>query len=123
MKYLTNFKKHFSKLYSLIFLFLFLPKITFGQGGVDLQVKLDNPLNANSFEELIASIMDVIIQLGVPILAILIMYSGFKFVEAQGNKSKLEEAKKSLWYVIIGTAIVLGAGTILSIIRTTTEAL
>jgi hypothetical protein len=123
MKYLHLLSNRSRKIFFLVLSFLLLPKVTFGAGGTDINVSIENPLKAQSFEDLIGDMMNVVIQLGIPIIAILIMFSGFKFIEAQGKPTKLEEAKKSLWYVLIGTAVVLGAGTILTIIRSTVDVL
>lgn len=81
---------------------------------------ITNPLTGvDSIEELITVILRVMVQVGLPIIAIFIIYTGFLFVTARGNESKLEEAKKAFFWTIIGAAIVLGAFVISTAIKTT----
>jgi len=50
-------------------------------------------------------------------LAILfIVYGGFLYVTSSGNKERVEMAKKTLTYAILGLILVVLAGTILNII-------
>ena len=48
-----------------------------------------------------------------------IIYSGFKYLTAQGNPAKIAEANKGLMYVLIGTGVLLGAAAISSAIEGT----
>lgn len=80
---------------------------------------LGNPLNSESFAELIESIAKLAAKIGIPIAAIFIIYSGLLFVTARGNEKQLETAKASFTWAIIGTAILLGAWVIASAIEAT----
>ncbi len=84
-----------------------------GSGGIQ------NPIAANSLAEFINKILDIVIQIGVPVLVVMIVFVGYKFVAARGNSSKLEEAKEAFKWTVIGAAIVLGAFVISSVIQTT----
>ena len=85
-------------------------------------VKLDNPLsNITSLPELIDKILLAFIQIGVPVAALFIVYSGFLFVFARGNEEKLKMAKTVLTYTLIGTAVLLGAQVISSVIGGTLD--
>ena len=68
----------------------------FGTGTKDLPTLVDNVLKA------------AVILLG-PVVTIMLLYSGFLFVTAQGNVENLTKAKKALMYSLIGAALVLGA--------------
>ncbi len=71
-----------------------------------------NPLNANSFSEVVNKVKDLIIEIGSPIAIMFIIYSGFLFVAARGNEKKLEEAKETFKWTIIGTALIIGGAAI-----------
>lgn len=84
---------------------------------------LSNPLNSCSFAELVASIAQLAVRIGIPVAAIFIIYSGLLFVTARGNEAKLETAKKSLLWAIIGTAILVGAAIITEVLQSTIKTL
>ncbi len=86
-------------------------------------ITIQNPLNADSLEDFITDILNVVVQIGVPVVAIMIIYTGFLFVTAQGRDDKLKTAKESFVWVIIGAAIVLGAFVISTAIQGTIEQL
>ncbi|MBI5004834.1 MAG: hypothetical protein HZC04_01450 [Candidatus Lloydbacteria bacterium] len=70
---------------------------------------LPNPIAASTFQELIQKMLKVVIDIGVPVATLFIIYSGFLFVKAQGNPEKLKEAKETFFWTIVGTAVLLGA--------------
>lgn len=85
---------------------------------------LPNPLTGvNSFGELIQKILRVVVDIGVPVATLFIIYSGFLFVKAQGNPEKLKEAKETFFWTIIGTAVLLGAWVLAQAIKGTIESL
>ena len=59
------------------------------------------------------------LRVGIPLVALAIIYCGFLFVQAQGNSEKIEQAKDALLYTIIGAAILLGSWAIAGIISNT----
>ena len=77
---------------------------------------LPNPLNANTIPEFIASILNIVVQIGVPIVALFIIYSGFLFVKARGNPEELKTAKTAIVWTLIGAAILLGASVLADVI-------
>ncbi len=70
---------------------------------------ISNPISSNTFAQLVQNIALLMVKIGTPIAAIFLIYSGFLFVSARGNDKKLENAKRTFWYTIIGTAIIVGA--------------
>lgn len=68
-----------------------------------------NPLTSQSFEALVQSLANWVAAIALPIAAIFIIYSGFLFVTASGNQSKIDAAKTTFYWTIIGTAVVVGA--------------
>lgn len=89
--------------------------------GVNINVRINNPLPFDTVEEFIAKIIEVFLVFAVPIIALAIIYTGFMFVTAQGNEKKLETAKKALTYTLIGAALVLGAFVISKALVSTVE--
>lgn len=81
------------------------------------QVALTNPLKVQSIDALLVAILNIIMVLMVPVIVFFIIYSGFKYVMAQGNASQVEEATKSLTYAIIGGVLILAALAISEIIK------
>ncbi|MEK7150750.1 MAG: hypothetical protein AAB783_00935 [Patescibacteria group bacterium] len=72
----------------------------------------------NTIPECIRALVEYIITLALPVAAIFIIISGFLFVTASGDPKKLETAKATLTWTIIGLAIAVAAWT-LSIAFTT----
>lgn len=92
-------------------------------GAVDLGFKLDNPLSGgiDTLPEFLYEIIHIFLIVGVPIVALAIIYCGFLFVIARGNSEKLTEAKKALGYTLLGAAILLGAFVIANLIQGTVD--
>ena len=84
---------------------------------------IKNPISVNTINEFIKVILIGVIKIGIPIVALAIIYSGFLFVTARGKSEKLTEAKKALMYSLIGAAILLGSWAIAQLISNTVLAL
>ncbi len=81
-----------------------------GTGSNTTTYKIDNPLSGvNDIGSFIKKILDIVLTIGIPIVALFIIYSGFLFVTARGNSEKLSDAKKTLGYTLLGAAILLGS--------------
>ena len=94
-----------------------------GRGGGVIG-RLDNPLKSiNDLPSFVQQALRVIVQVAAPVVVLLIIWTGFQFVWAQGNKEKLETAKKSLGWTLVGAALLLGAWTLATIIQTTIKQL
>ena len=66
---------------------------------------------------------DIVLPLGASVAAIAIIYSGFLYVKAQGDTSKLKEAHEAIKWSIVGTAVILGAWVLAQLIKGTIDAL
>ena len=83
-----------------------------------------NPIPAvKSLPDLIRIILEGVLKVGIPVIALAIIYAGFLFVAARGNSEKLETAKQTLLYTLIGAAILLGSWAIAQLISETVDAL
>lgn len=82
-------------------------------------VSLTNPLGVNSFCGLVIKLVQAVTVIGIPIAILFIVWAGFKFVLAQGNGTKLTDARRNFLNVIIGIGIFIGATLIANVIVNT----
>ena len=75
-------------------------------------IQLQNPLGngVNSlFGLLKAVINNILLPIGGMLCVLAFIYSGFLYVTAQGNETKIKTAHNALLYSAVGTALLLGA--------------
>jgi hypothetical protein len=105
-----------------MFLFALIPFV-YAQGsssGCGSDEGLSNPLqNICSFGDFVELLLQGVIRIGLPIAVLFIVYSGFLFVTAQGSVTKLDEAKKTFLWTVVGVAIFLGSWTLAMIVKET----
>ncbi len=105
---------------------LLIPMFIFAAPGGGTTI--ENPLGDNNMElkDLLLKIMNLVAKLGGIVVVFMIIYSGYKFVMAQGNPGEVEKAKDMFYYTVIGGAILLGADIIANVVvetvKTTTGA-
>lgn len=90
--------------------------------GVTIDGKIANPLGdkgPQNLSDFIKAVVQIVLVVGIPILALAIIYAGFLFVKAQGNPEELTKAKHALLYTVIGGALLLGAFVIANAIQST----
>lgn len=87
--------------------------------------KVPNPLGSgnNSFCGLVQNLLKAALAIGIPIAVLFIVYAGFKFVMAQGNSTKLQEARNNFMWTLVGIGIFLGAWLLASVVANTINAL
>lgn len=86
-------------------------------------VTLVNPLKANNLEDLLALVVQAAVRLGAIVLILMLIFTGFKFVVAQGKPEEINTAKKMLLWVIIGGLVLLGAEGLSRVIQSTANTL
>ena len=91
----------------------------FGQVQRGDGVKLENPIKFKSLGQLVTAIIDIIVQIAVPIAALFLIYSGYLFVSARGDEKQLEDAKSIFLWTLVGIAVLLGAKVLAGIIEGT----
>ena len=86
-----------------------------GGGG---SVTFTNPVasGAKTIPQLIDSFVTILVQFGIPIAAVAIIYSGLLFVTARGSEEQIKRAKQTFYFAVIGSAILLGARIIISVV-------
>jgi len=84
---------------------------TGGTGGATLgtgSAEIPNPLGAGStFLTVIDSIINYLIFISAPILAIMVLVAGFQILTARGNSSQIVAGKQTLTYAVIGFIVIL----------------
>jgi len=89
-------------------------------GCVPSAGKICNPITtANTINQFIKVFLEGILKIGIPIVALAVIYCGFLFVSARGNSEKITKAKDALLYTLIGAAILLGSWAIAELISDT----
>jgi hypothetical protein len=93
--------------------------------NVNVPIKLDNPFSVGNdlFELADALVNKVVLPIGGVLCVLGFIYAGFLYVTARGNQTKISTAHNALLYSAIGTAILLGAWVIASVIRNTITSL
>lgn len=104
-----------------IFSFVYLAKAE-QCDGTDSTI-LCNPLKTDSFTSLMESLSRLAVEIGIPIAALFIIYSGLKLVMARGNAESIKDAKNGLLWAMAGAGILIGAWTIMTILQSTVESL
>ena len=85
-----------------------------GQSGSFL-----NPLQFTSLDQFLTALLEVIIQIGFPIVVLAIIWTGFLFVKARGDVEGLKEARRAFFWTLIGALLVLGAFVLSELIQST----
>ena len=87
------------------------------------QNAIPNTLAVSDLNGFVVGLLNALLKIGIPIMTIFLVYSGLRLVMARGNEKELEDAKKNLLWVIIGIAILLGAWTIVKVLKGTFDQL
>jgi heme/copper-type cytochrome/quinol oxidase subunit 2 len=83
-----------------------------------------NPLSGGaSLESFLLTILGFVIRIGAILVALMMVYVGYKFVAAQGSPEGLKEARSMLTWTVIGALILLGAQVIATGIQSTVAAI
>ena len=105
--------------------FLVIAKVS-AQGDVENRINIPNPFGhgINSLFDLLQTVVNnIILPIGGVLAVLAFIYSGFLYVTAQGNETKLKTAHTALLYTAIGTAVLLGSWTLANVIENTIDKL
>ncbi len=75
--------------------------------GINFTIK--NPIKVDTIGQFIEIVLNAVLVIGVPIVALAIVYCGFLFVKARGNGEEIKKAKGAFMYTIVGAFLLLGA--------------
>lgn len=121
-------KRNLDKLFLVSFTFL-MPIVVFAADDIsgepcDTSGKLCNPIpDVTSIPGLIEKILTNVLKIGIPVIALAIIYCGFLFVSARGKPEAITKARDALLYTLIGAAILLGSWAIATVLVNTMGAL
>lgn len=133
---IKKLKLRFQKIYWLFMLFLlFLPIISvfaiaknpLPAGKITTSSncevgQLCNPIKGvDSIEQFLNTLLQAVVKIATPIVVLMIVYSGFLFIKAQGNPEELKTAKKAIMWTVIGAIVVLGAFALSEAIKGTVD--
>jgi len=99
-------------LISIFILVLFIPFVVYGANS-----NLPNPIGTTDFSKLVESIIEWIVNIGILIAVIMIVYSGILFMISRGNDDDITKAKKALTWSLIGLAILIMGKTWITLIK------
>lgn len=70
-------------------------------------ILLSNPLGSSNIIEIINKVINFLIIVSIPLLALFILIGGFQILTAKENPKKLENGKKTIQWAALGFAIIL----------------
>lgn len=96
-----------------------------GSAPTSISIRIDNPFKVGNdlYSLLQAIVNNIILPIGGILAVLAFVYSGFLYVTAAGNETKLAKAHKALLYTAIGTALLLGSWVFANVIRNTVNQL
>ncbi|MBP9749679.1 MAG: hypothetical protein KBD21_03035 [Candidatus Pacebacteria bacterium] len=98
----------------LALILLCLPVLVF---GAETQ-SFDSPVEGDLYD-LLVKILNAVVYILFPFIVLMIVYTGFLFVTAQGNATKITQAREALVWTVVGALVVLGAKAIALAIEAT----
>lgn len=104
---------------------VFAPTALFAEELTRISTTLGNPAPGagTTLEDFIYLLIDILLWVAIPALALAIIYSGYILVTAGGNEDQIKKGKQWIIATLIGAAIVLSARVIAGIVFGTADAL
>lgn len=78
---------------------------------------LSNPIDSQSFEDLLDKIIDWILDIAMVLAPLVIVYGGLVYITAAGDTSKISQAKKIILYAVLGFILALLAKSLIGIFK------
>lgn len=79
-------------------------------------ISLINPLEANDLVTLIDQIATWLLTIGLTISTLVIIWSALQFMVSGGSEKRVESARKTIWWAVVGIVVLLLAKGITLII-------
>jgi hypothetical protein len=107
------------------------PQVQTPAAGQGQSVTLINPLNGVNCQSgngsclmsFLSQILSFVTRIGSIAVVLMVVYTGYKFVMAQGKEAEIRAARNMLLWTVIGALILLGAQAIAASIQATVTAL
>ena len=84
---------------------------------------VSDALGVCNIPDLLLALVHLVLLIGVPVIVVFIIYSGFLFVSAGDNESRVGKAKMVFTWTVVGALVLLGAEAIALAIQGTVESL
>jgi hypothetical protein len=86
---------------------------------------LCNPLRYTSLTDFLYRLLELVVQIGFPVIVLFIVFIGFKFVvaAASGKPEEISKVQSLFFWAIIGSIIVLGGKALSLAIKATVDQL
>ena len=83
---------------------------------VNAQVVIPNPLDCKDAECIVDKVAIAIRPIAIAVAIVMIIISGIQYITSTGSQDKIERAKKTMLYTIIGLVIVIMASFLIGIL-------
>ena len=77
-------------------------------------IDFNSPIPAHTAEQLLQKIIRWVIGLTGSIALVILIYSGFRYLTAGADEEKARNAKKMLWWAVLGLAVILASAGIVN---------
>lgn len=89
-----------------------------------LCIGIENPLgDKKDLKDIIGIILNSIADIVLPIVIVMVIYSGFLYVIARGKPEAIKDAHKALTWTLVGAAVLLGARLIANVLIDTVSSI
>lgn len=80
-------------------------------------ISLPNPLSCATFDCVANNIINGLLMLAIPIVAIMVLVGGFQILTAGGNPEKFTTGRRTILYAVVGYGVILLAKGAVLIIK------
>lgn len=84
---------------------------------------LTNPLGSTTLTSFLARLLQLVAQIGFPVIVVYIIFIGFKFVQSSDKPEELAKVRGMFFWALVGALIVLGAQVLAVAIQATVDSL
>lgn len=95
---------------------IFLPPLFAGAQSTTT-ISLPNPLTSNTFEELIETIINWLLIITGPIVALLVVFAGARIAFSGGSADQVKGARDMIIYSLIGYTVIIVAKVLVAVIK------
>lgn len=91
-------------------------------GGAVVSPTIINPLESfKTFFDLLDKITKLVTVVVLPFSTLMGLYAGWLFLTAGGNEAKIKIAKKTLFYIVVGVAVLILSEAIVPLLKSILE--
>ncbi|MBX4211822.1 MAG: pilin [Candidatus Yanofskybacteria bacterium] len=82
---------------------------------------IKNPLEAKDLGEFVSKLTSALFQFAIPIAVGLIIWGGIRILVSRGDRTAFEAGKKIILYAVIGLAVIMIGGGLISLVNSILE--